>query len=479
MSRFKSSSVLPRPVAPAAPAPPRIVPAAAPAPVRPAARFLNAIEESTPQQRLFLFFGLALVFVQTTFLHEIIAIRLGIRSFLPPIFGSLALLGVFATGGLQRLFRHRAAWFYVACCIFIGISTPFSSWPGNSIQTYLTFIRTQAALFLMIAGLVVTQRDFLLTLYTLAAAGIVNELSGYFMQQSQGTRLGVEVVTIGNANDFAAHLLFLLPFFMFVLLSKTAPKLVRVLMLGATMYALYLILLSGSRGALVALAVGYVFLIFRAQGAVRFGMAAVAPIALLAVMTVLPAEIRGRLLTLVSSEQAADTSREAALSAESRSYLLLESLRITLEHPLFGVGLGEFKDVEGSSALAEGRRGVWGDTHNSFTQVASETGIPSFLCLILALGSSFFSVAKIYRQARELKNVMIERFSLAVFLSLITFSVSAFFLSLGYRFYWPALIGLSVALTSIAQTELSRSQFPASPILPVAPPWRPARTSLR
>jgi O-antigen ligase len=453
---------------------------AAPVPVQSAApRFLSLLDETTPQQRLFLYFALGLVFVQTTFLHEIIAIRLGIRSFLPPIFGSIALLGVFATGGVNRIFRHKAAFFYVACCLLIGISTPFSSWPGNSIQTYLTFIRTQASLFVVIAGLVVTPRDFLITLYTLATAGIVNELSGFFMQQTQGNRLGVEVVTIGNANDFAAHLLFLLPFFMFVSLSKTAPKLVRLLMLGAAVYGLYLILLSGSRGALVALAAGYVFLLFRAQGAVRFGMAAALPIVFVAVIVVLPSQVRSRLLTLVSSEQSVDTSREAALSAQSRSYLLFQSLRVTLEHPLFGVGLGEFKDVEGSSAQAEGRRGVWGDTHNSFTQVASETGIPSFLLLILALGSSLFSVANIYRQARNLKNVMIERFALAVFLSLITFSVSAFFLSLGYRFYWPTLIGLSIALTSIAKAEFSRPLLPTSPVLPVAPPWRPARPTLR
>ena len=54
-------------------------------------------------------------------------------------------------------------------------------------------------------------------------------------------------------------------------------------------------------------------------------------------------------------------------SAKQRQRLLAKSIMFTLQHPIFGVGLGMFVVAEDNDAHAGGRRkGSWQGTHNSY-----------------------------------------------------------------------------------------------------------------
>ena len=56
----------------------------------------------------------------------------------------------------------------------------------------------------------------------------------------------------------------------------------------------------------------------------------------------LPQRIRERFTTYFEAHSA--QAEEAAASAEARKQLLIRSLELTAEHPLFGVGPGQFLD---------------------------------------------------------------------------------------------------------------------------------------
>ncbi len=105
-----------------------------------------------------------------------------------------------------------------------------------------------------------------------------------------------------------------------------------------------------------------------------------------------------------------------------RSYLLKQSVVYTWQHPIFGVGLGQFSNFEGKSSLAEGKIGIWHETHNAFTQVSSECGIPASIFFVLGICSALFSVNRIYRRARREGDTEIANASFCYLLSMVGFS---------------------------------------------------------
>lgn len=137
---------------------------------------------------------------------------------------------------------------------------------------------------------------------------------------------------------------------------------------------------------------------------------------------------------------------EARGSSEARKNLLKASIKITIQNPLVGVGPGQFAVAENDDQKRLGRtRGAWQVTHNSYTEVSSETGIPG---LLLFAGSFFLSAssrcaglslrASLYPEVR--------RFATCLMLSIAAFAVCITFASLAYRFYLPTLIGLTTVV---------------------------------
>src|SRR5207248_2739531 len=95
--------------------------------------------------------------------------------------------------------------------------------------------------------------------------------------------------------------------------------------------------------------------------------------------------------------------RDSALSStQSRKALLKSSIKFTIRHPLFGVGPGMFSVADNDDAVANGqRKGQWLGTHNSYTQVSSELGVPAFIFFVSAMVMALRSPYKLYRETRD------------------------------------------------------------------------------
>jgi O-antigen ligase len=227
----------------------------------------------------------------------------------------------------------------------------------------------------------------------------------------------------------------------------------RILCLGVLGYGLYYCASTGSRGGLVAFAAVCAFTMIRAPGRVRIGALAAAAVMSLLLLAVLPQSLLHRYATLFTNDS---DDIEAIQSTATRTRLLESSIRFTLQHPLLGVGPGEFSDYEAKVAKSEGIKAAWQVTHNAYTQVASEVGIPALLFYLAGIVMTFRTFGKLYRAARyrpKLRSMAMACFCCQ--LSMVGFCTATIFLSLAYTMYLPTMSGLALALSRSLDRELA------------------------
>jgi hypothetical protein len=93
------------------------------------------------------------------------------------------------------------------------------------------------------------------------------------------------------------------------------------------------------------------------------------------------------------------------------------------------------------------RRKLWLQTHNSYTQVSSELGIPAFIVYMAMLFHCFQTLGAVRRKAAGvLEWQRVGRLAECVRLSLIGYCVTSMFTSIAYSYYLPILAALVVAL---------------------------------
>lgn len=402
----------------------------------------------------------AAVFVRFGYLHETLVVLARTKLYLLYVFAAPALLAALLGGGLGRTLRGRPGLYWLGFAAWIGACIPFSVWRSGSFHLWLDYMKVGPVVLLTIAGLTVTWRQCRAMMWAFALACGMSIANGLlFGKQLQGgERTALTFGSIGNSNDFAAHLLMLAPFLLWIALSRRL-FLVRLAALAGIAIALGLIVKTASRGAMVALAIDLLVFFWRGTARQRIALCLLAPVALSALLVIVPRDTWQRLSSLSTREAGVGDAiaAEAVASASLRQHLWLKGLQYAVEHPIFGVGPGLFADYEGSSEKTVGTHGYYMAPHNSYTQVASECGFPGLLLFVAGIVSSWRLLNRTYRTARgrpECEDIRTVAF--CVMLSTIGFSIAAIFLSLAYTFYLPALVGLSIAIERAARQEFDR-----------------------
>jgi O-antigen ligase len=244
--------------------------------------------------------------------------------------------------------------------------------------------------------------------------------------------------------------------------------------------AFRMVLGTGSRGALVAIAAAFVFILLRATVKQKIATLVLTGVLAAGLPFFVEGGARDRLMTLFADNSGnAELRQEARESADLRRYLLEQSLLFTVQNPILGVGLGQFSNDVGKKSRAEGMGGgAWNETHNTFTEVSSECGIPALIFFVIGIGSAFFSVYRIHLRAKRARRADIADACFCYLLSMFSYITSIIFLANAYRFYLPAMIGLSIALSAAAERELS-SGLPAQPVSRSPPAGGPVPSRLR
>ena len=413
-------------------------------------------------RKLALFFGIAAIFVRFSVLPEVIAYLTGFNTYLLYVTAAPALVACALSGGFRSTFRANATYWWVGCVGWMFLAVPFSSWPGDSTHLLINYARTNLGLLFIAGGLVVNWSEIRPIFYAIAGAAVVNLITAQlFMSDRFGRASLTASGSIGNSNDLAAHLILVLPFLLFIVLDSRLSAFIRISLLLGIVYGINVILRTASRGGLIALIVGFAFLLLRARPAQRIVALAGGALLTVAFTAVLPSATLARLGNLFGEEH-----EEAKQSGESRSYLFRTSLNYTMQHPLLGVGPGQFGDYEGNQRVAQGMIGNWHETHCTFTQISSECGIPALILFLGGLGSAVGLVFRAHRRARRQGNLEIQNACFCYLLAMTCYITAATFLSHAYSFYWPVMIGIGISLSFAANRKLDGEETP--PRRPVA-----------
>ena len=406
--------------------------------------------------------ALAVVFIRFSMIHEALSYLLHINFYLLYIFGPPAIAGCLFSGGLRRTFQYKPARYWIGFVVCMICATPFSSWLGGSVEFLSAHLKTEFPLLFLVAGLTMTWKECLAVVNAIAAAALVSVIFSKILSVEEAGRvvLTMQGGSIANSNDYAAHLIVVLPFLVAFAMRPNRAFVFKLGAAGILCYSIFIILGTASRGAMVALIMCCLVLFLKATMPQRLAIVVTLPIAVILLISVLPAETRGRLTNFATSTK--QENSDAAGSAEERTYLLKQSIRFSLENPLLGVGPGQFASYEGGVSREAGQRGSWHQAHNSFTQVSAECGIPALIFYTTALVSGIRLLNRTNKKARQYgpRAAGIQITTLCALIAVGGFLTAIAFLNFYPKFYLPALVGIMVTFSAAAERELGILAIP-------------------
>jgi O-antigen ligase len=349
----------------------------------------------------------------------------------------------------------------LATCAWSILCVPFSIWPGGTIRSLETEIRT-VLIVAMLTAFIRTVPQALRALYVFGLA-MAFAASMSFVFGSAGKNAGrLELAgsgTLGDPNYYCYYVLAGLPFLCAGAVLTRGIK--RIAFLLLIIPILTVIGRTGSRMGAIALVAGLVFLFFVANVRQKIVLIiAVGGLSMIAAAT-LPQHLLERFTTIFESDEDTVEAQMAIGSTQSRKYLFFRSLDITAEYPIFGAGPGLFPVAENGDAQLDGEKGAWHATHNTYTQYSSEIGIPGALLFML---SQFFSYAGLNKLRKRATDERIRCAALFTQMSFVMVCASLCFLSVGYGGLPYVLIGISGAL----QVAVANAGTPGIPGRPMA-----------
>jgi putative inorganic carbon (hco3(-)) transporter len=316
-------------------------------------------------------------------------------------------------------------------------------WRGGAVQSTLNF--SKVLVIITVMSVVVNTASRLRRLIFIQAASVaaIASVAVWKGHLLLGRLEGTFGAYYSDPNDLALAIIISLPLCL-ALLFLSRGALQRVAWALAILVMLYTIFSTGSRGGFVALIVtAAVFLWeFAIQGRRRylFALTVLASVILLQFSgSVLIGRLKGTL-------NANDDTAAAYASGQARQQLFWRSVEVTEQHPLFGVGPGNFDQVSGQ----------WHTTHNSFTLMSSEAGLPAFILYVLILFCGFKNLRATKRLAR--RHTESRLLAGALLASMAGYVVGSFFLSVAYAFFPYILVAYTTALLSIARKSAAHAR---------------------
>jgi O-antigen ligase len=314
--------------------------------------------------------------------------------------------------------------------LFAILSVPFADDPNRSWLTCSDYLKV-VTMFIVMASVVRTPKRLGGLLFLVLAVSIylgfdaigkyragIFEYDGYRVAGGLGN-------LFQNPNDLALHLVTIFPIVVGLLLF-TRNIFFKLLYVGIGILILVTVVFTYSRGGFLGLVTAVGVLAWKLQQ--RNRKAVLAGVVLLGVsfMLLAPGQYTGRIANLAGDD-----------SAMARKDDLIRSSLVALRHPLFGIGMDNYVlRSNGNHA-----------THNSYTQVASEMGIPAGFIYILFLVTAFKRLTKT-QQATVGSRKEQRWYYVAVGLQagLGAYMVSSFFASVSYVWYVYYLVGYAIAL---------------------------------
>jgi len=382
--------------------------------------------------------------------------------------GIPALLFTFLCGGLRRVFSSRVGMLMVLFSAWAVATVPFSVWPGGSVATLKNKWFLAFAGFIIIVAPVITLEQCRRAMYALGgAATVIAFLTSIYGRGSklEADRIRLWGGSLGNSNDLAAVLLMGAPFCL-LMAMEPGSKWRKFSGFAALLFIVPVVFQTGSRSGLLALLVLFLAYFRQASAAGKFKLAAAFGILVMVGMAS-TAETALRRFTVLrynpNAEYSSKAEISAARSAEGRWQMLKQSVTLTLQNPIFGVGIGEFQVGSSRYSGEQGQKAAWKETHNTWTQISSETGFPGLFFYGGAVVVCLRTANSIRKTARRRRLTSLYNMSLCLYLSLLGMVVLGMFSSLAYGPFIPIVLGVAASFLMAARAELKSGEALTAP----------------
>ena len=361
--------------------------------------------------------------------------------------GTAVLQGIFFKR--FHFLRERQVKLYIALLGIMILGIPFSLYTRLSFMTVFTLYINVIIFFFMFVVIVdsVKKLSFVLFLGCLSN-GFYSAFAVAKGQVVSGRLMFGEMF---DPNDLAFFTLCFLSINL-LYISRDNRLLVRLACLGCVGSGLLLILLTGSRGGMLALCVVSILLIFRKSKVVGKSLK-VAMIGLALFFIGFSTINFERFLTVFELNEDYNTSAE-----DGRLKVWERGMKIMLANPLTGVGVDCFGEAIGRDREAEGARTLmWQAPHNMFVQIGTETGVIGFSLYLLIT----FNVFIILNKARKNEySQQLSRIGEMTFLGFSGLVISGFFLSQAYSMYWAFYVALSSVINRLMNNQIKTPDAP-------------------
>lgn len=361
---------------------------------------------------------------------------------------------IFSRNALRGL-RSSIGVCWAAFLMWMLLATPLSVWRGGSVGMLANYIPRAYLEFFYTCAFVTSIHRCRQWMYVQIASGAALLVScaalGSMGDDPAGGRFRIpNSLFYANSNDLALALLLAIVSFLFLLHRPGCIR--RTAGVAGILIAASYMFRTGSRGGVIAAFTLLALMLVVSRG--RWKIAAFGLAALGIALAGSPNALHRLSLVMGGPPSQGETESDLASVASQvqREELFKTSLRYTLGHPLFGVGPDQFAAAVNEEAERTGEHIAWLGTHNTYTQVSSECGIPGLIfylaVIFLCLGSNF----RLYRRTRDDTDLSdVAALSQCLLAGTVVFAVSAFFFHMAYGAYLPALAGFTVALHSAAE----------------------------
>jgi probable O-glycosylation ligase (exosortase A-associated) len=332
-------------------------------------------------------------------------------------------------------------WLILCLTAWAALTAPLSYSPEDSWGFLLNTYSRTLIVFWLVSNIINSSQRLYRTFWALslmavplAVTAMVHFFSGVYFSPTAADRIaGYDAPLTANPNDLALMLNLILPLTIALLLTHRRLS-VRLLLLTAIFLSAAAVIMTFSRTGfltLLTLLPLYLWKLRHRRG--RRWVWALVLLILTCVPIVGPAYL-DRLSTIANIE--ADKTG----SARERWADMSAAAAFTVDHPLFGAGIGQ-----NHLAVQEERGPDGGIVHNVYLEYSSELGLIGLAIFLLFYFASIKSAASVQRRAAEEGDTEMLYMGEAIQVSLIAFGVAAMFHPIAYHMYLFYFAGLAVA----------------------------------
>ncbi|SHI14714.1 O-antigen ligase family protein [Desulfofustis glycolicus] len=358
--------------------------------------------------------------------------------------------------------------------LVIAIQVPFSLNPEYSWNVFFNRVVKFAFMAFFIVSFVKSPKGliffigaFMLACIKMGQEGLVGQISGSMVWQNQGImRLHGSTPMYTHPNSFSGMALGTIPFIIY--LFPIVPKIIKIILSVQLLFALNILIHTGSRTGYVAFIVMLIFFVLKSQK--KLFALLVLVICILISTHFVNQQYFERFSTIFSGQEIEGNSIGA------RIQILEDAVTIFKEHP-FGVGVAAFPIAR------EARFGRIQDTHNLYLEVATNLGIQGLIVFAAFIFIMLKTLKNICRNLEKNKNAISKALEdkemlsakrsrlkklhadsqLCIALStaltlfiLVRLALGLFGMDL-YEIYWWFSLGLSIAIFRIHRKILDAS----------------------